>query len=79
LIAAINIKRAYEGEEHKRITKQMNQYSENKKLNLFKNPFKGRQSFLEKQPENFSRLIHDYTDERKGYVIWKNHLEERLL
>lgn len=40
---------------------------------------KGRQVFLEKHPENFSRLIHDYTDERKGFVIWKDHLEERLL
>jgi len=46
-------------------------------LNIIRN--KGRQTFLEKQPENFSRLIHDYTDERKGFVIWKDHLEERLL
>jgi len=46
-------------------------------LNVIRN--KGRQSFLEKQPENFSRLIHDYTEERKGFVVWKDHLEERLL
>jgi superfamily II DNA or RNA helicase len=46
-------------------------------LNLIRN--KGRQTFLEKHPENFSRLIHDYSDERKGFVIWKDHLEERLL
>lgn len=46
-------------------------------LNVIRN--KGRQTFLEKQPENFSRLIHDYSDERKGFVIWKDHLEERLL
>ena len=46
-------------------------------LNIIRN--KGRQSFLEKQPENFSRLIHDYTDDRKGFVVWKDHLEERLL
>ncbi len=46
-------------------------------LNVIRN--KGRQTFLEKQPENFSRLIHDYTDARKGFVIWKDHLEERLL
>ncbi len=48
-----------------------------KDLNVIRN--KGRQIFLEMQPENFSRLIHDYTDERKGFVIWKDHLEERLL
>lgn len=46
-------------------------------LNIIRN--KGRQGFLEKQPENFSRLIHDYTDERKGFVVWKDQLEERLL
>ena len=46
-------------------------------LNVIRN--KGRQTFLKKKPENFSRLIHDYSDERKGFVIWKDHLEERLL
>ncbi|MDN5210481.1 DEAD/DEAH box helicase family protein [Fulvivirgaceae bacterium BMA12] len=40
---------------------------------------KGRQFFLETQPESFSRIIHDYTDERKGFVIWKGNLEERLV
>ncbi|GAA3592569.1 DEAD/DEAH box helicase family protein [Flavivirga amylovorans] len=39
----------------------------------------GRQIFLQNQPENFSRLIHDYSDERKGFIIWKDLLEERLL
>ncbi|MBL7112833.1 MAG: hypothetical protein ISS19_12930 [Bacteroidales bacterium] len=38
----------------------------------------GRQSFLETNPANFSRIIHDYSDERKGFIIWKNVLEERL-
>lgn len=46
-------------------------------LNVIRN--KGRQTFLERQPENFSRLIHDYSDERKGFILWKDHLEERLL
>lgn len=39
----------------------------------------GRQTFLEKPPEDFSRLIHDYSDQRKGFVIWKDRLEEKLL
>jgi len=45
-------------------------------LNLIRN--KGRQSFLENQPENFSKIIHDYSDERKGFVLWKDNLQERL-
>ena len=38
----------------------------------------GRQAFLEKQPRNFNRVLHDYSDEKKGFVIWKDLLEERL-
>ena len=47
-----------------------------KDLNVIRN--KGRQTFLENQPENFSRIIHNYSDERKGFVIWKDMLEKRL-
>lgn len=47
-----------------------------KDLNLIRN--EGRHTFLESQPENFSRIIHDYSDDRKGFVIWKDMLEERL-
>ena len=46
-------------------------------LNIIKN--KGRQAFLATQPENFSRILHDYSEERKGFVIWKGILEERLI
>jgi superfamily II DNA or RNA helicase len=45
-------------------------------LNTIRN--KGRQSFLENAPVNFSRVHHDYSDDRKGFVIWKDSLEERL-
>ena len=45
-------------------------------LNLMRN--KGRQVFLENQPEDFSKIIHDYSNERKGFVLWKYSLEERL-
>ncbi len=48
-----------------------------KDLNIIRN--KGRQIFLDNQPENFSRLLHDYSDERKGFIIWKDMLEERLV
>ena len=47
-----------------------------KQLNIIRN--KGRQSFLEIQPENFSRILHDYSDKQKGFIIWKDMLEERL-
>lgn len=46
-------------------------------FNVIRN--KGRQHFLEKPPDNFTRLFHDYSDERKGFIVWKDQLEERLL
>jgi superfamily II DNA or RNA helicase len=49
----------------------------NKDLNIIRN--QGRQFFLENPPENFSRIIHDYTDNKKGFIIWKGNLEERLV
>ena len=39
---------------------------------------KGRQLFLENAPGNFSRVHHDNSYERKGFIIWKDSLEERL-
>ena len=39
---------------------------------------KGRQVFLEKQPQNFSRILHDYSDEKKGFIIWKDLIEEQI-
>jgi hypothetical protein len=45
-------------------------------LNLIRN--KGRQMFLESLPDNFSRVVHDYSDDKKGFVIWKDSIEERL-
>jgi hypothetical protein len=46
-------------------------------LQLIRN--KGRQAFLTSPPSNFSKIFHDYTDERKGFMVWKNMLEERVL
>jgi len=46
-------------------------------LNIIRN--KGRQAFLEITPENFSRILHDYSDNKKGFVIWKDLLEEQLV
>ncbi len=46
-------------------------------LQLIRN--KGRQAFLVNPPENFGKIVHDYTDERKGFMVWKDMLEERVL
>lgn len=46
-------------------------------INVIRND--GRQVFLESQPQIFTRILHDYTDERKGFVIWKDLLEEVLV
>lgn len=40
---------------------------------------KGRQAYLETDPQRFSRIVHDYSDDNKGFVIWKGLLEERLI
>lgn len=40
---------------------------------------KGRQEFLTAPPENFSRVLHDYSDDQKGFVLWKHMLEERMI
>jgi hypothetical protein len=45
-------------------------------LNVIRN--KGRQAFMETNPDNFSRVLHDYSDEMKGFIIWKDLLEEKI-
>jgi hypothetical protein len=39
---------------------------------------KGRQVYLETNPQSFSKIVHDYSNDDKGFVIWKGQLEERL-
>jgi hypothetical protein len=46
-------------------------------LSIIRN--KGRQAFLENQPANFSRIMHDYTDDKRGFIIWKDLLEEQIV
>lgn len=47
-----------------------------KELNSIKN--EGRQAYLESRPIDFSRIIHDYSDDNKGFVLWRDQLEEKL-
>ncbi|MBK5215061.1 MAG: DEAD/DEAH box helicase [Flavobacteriaceae bacterium] len=46
-------------------------------LNIIKE--KGRQAFLENSPENFTRILHDYSEKNKGFIIWKSILEEKII
>jgi len=39
----------------------------------------GRQAFIEKPRENFSRIIHDYAEVKKGFILWKDQLQSRLI
>lgn len=39
---------------------------------------KGRQAYLETNPVNFSKIVHDYADNKKGLITWKGQMEERL-
>lgn len=48
-----------------------------KELNIIRE--KGRQAYLETNPSNFSRIVHDYSDDNKRFTIWKGQLEERLI
>ncbi|MCM4166106.1 hypothetical protein KCTC52924_03021 [Arenibacter antarcticus] len=45
-------------------------------LNTIRN--QGRQFYLESQPVNFSRIIHDYSNDSKGFIQWRDALEEKL-
>jgi superfamily II DNA or RNA helicase len=47
-----------------------------KELNIIRE--KGRQAYLETNPLNFTRILHDYSDNNKGFSIWKGQLEERI-
>ena len=38
----------------------------------------GRQHFLASAPPSFTRIQHDYSDMRKGFVVWRDGLEEWL-
>lgn len=40
---------------------------------------KGKQRFLLTPPENFSRIIHDYSDGYRGFIVWKDLLNELLI
>lgn len=46
-------------------------------LNKIRN--EGTALFLQSAPANFGRVLHDYTEERKGFVIWKDVLEQNLI
>lgn len=38
----------------------------------------GRQAFLDSNPKSFSKILHDYSDSNKGFIVWKSQMEERI-
>ena len=49
----------------------------NNNLNTIRNH--GWKVFLECSPDNFSKILHEYSEGRKGFIKWKHMLEERLV
>jgi hypothetical protein len=47
-----------------------------RQLNMIRNEW--RQAFPESQPLNFSRVLHDYSDDQQGFILWKDLVAERL-
>lgn len=39
---------------------------------------KGRQAFVDTNPADFSRIHHDYSNKQKGFITWRDFLEEQL-
>ncbi|HEY5367608.1 MAG TPA: DEAD/DEAH box helicase, partial [Hanamia sp.] len=39
----------------------------------------GKQDYLSKDHDNFSRVMHDYSDVKSGFTGWKGMMEERLV
>ena len=39
----------------------------------------GRQAYLDSKPENFYRILHDYSNLKKGFVSWKGQFEEKTI
>jgi hypothetical protein len=38
-----------------------------------------KQNYLSKEHNNFSRVIHDYSDSKSGFIAWKGMIEEKLI
>ena len=38
----------------------------------------GRQTFLDSYPENFTRILHNYADEDRGFTAWWESIQNLL-
>ena len=38
----------------------------------------GRQAYLNSNPNNFTRILHDYSDAKRGFSFWKALVEEKM-
>ena len=39
----------------------------------------GKQDYLSKDHDNFSQVMHDYSDVKSGFTVWKGMMEERFV
>jgi hypothetical protein len=39
----------------------------------------GRQKYIETERVNFSRILHDYQDEKKGFIKWRDAFEQIIV
>jgi hypothetical protein len=39
----------------------------------------GKIDYLQADHPDFSRVVHDYSDSKKGFLLWKSQLEERMI
>lgn len=39
----------------------------------------GRQDYLKEKHPKFSRIWHDYSDTKKGFITWKSILEDKRI
>jgi superfamily II DNA or RNA helicase len=52
-----------------------------KELEIILNEIKATSKidYLKKEHDNFSRVMHDYSDAKSGFVVWKGAMEEKLV
>lgn len=46
-------------------------------INIIK--IRGRQEYLKLEHAGFTRILHDYTEAKKGFMTWKGQIEEMLV
>jgi hypothetical protein len=64
---------------YRKIKRCLADNSESDRSDYYRYKKSGRQEYLNQDHTNFSRVWHDYSDPKKGFITWKGLLEERLI